>query len=61
LEIHEAPSLSRRNCVLEPGHVLTVERGLYYLGIGGVRIEDLVVVDAEGCRNLTTLPKVLAL
>jgi Xaa-Pro aminopeptidase len=36
-----------------------VEPGLYYLGLGGVRIEDLVVVTRRGCRTLTRLPKLL--
>jgi hypothetical protein len=37
------------------GDALTVEPGLYALGVGGVRIEDLVVVTADGCENLNTL------
>jgi len=37
--------------------VVTVEPGLYYLGIGGVRIEDTVLVTSDGCENLTTFPK----
>ena len=61
LEIHESPSLSRRTSMLEVNHVVTVEPGLYYAGLGGVRVEDLVVIEAEGCRNLTTFPKELGL
>jgi Xaa-Pro aminopeptidase len=61
LEIHEAPSLSRRSCALQSGHAVTVEPGLYYAGVGGVRIEDLVVVDADGYLNLTRFPKALSL
>ena len=61
LQIHEAPSLSRRACVLQADQVVTVEPGLYYAGLGGVRIEDLVVVEAHGCRNLTSFPKDLRL
>jgi Xaa-Pro aminopeptidase len=38
--------------------VVTVEPGLYYLDIGGVRIEDMVLVEPGGCRNLTNFPKV---
>lgn len=61
LQIHEAPSLSKRPCTLEAGHTVTVEPGLYYPGIGGARIEDLVVVVETGCRNLTSFPRVLSL
>lgn len=57
LEIHEPPRLSRLDDTLQPGHVVTVEPGLYYLGIGGVRIEDTVLVTSNGCENLTTFPK----
>jgi len=39
--------------------VVTVEPGLYYLGLGGVRIEDVAVVTKTGSRNLTRVPKVL--
>ncbi len=61
LEIHEAPSLGRRTDILAPNQTVTVEPGLYYAGLGGVRIEDLVVVETEGYRNLTTFPKQLCL
>lgn len=59
LEIHEEPRISRTSSILQEGSLVTVEPGLYYLGIGGVRIEDLVVVTKDGCRNLTTFPKEL--
>ena len=59
LEIHEAPSIGLRGDELEPGHVVTMEPGLYYRGLGGVRIEDSVVVCQGGCENLCSLPKVL--
>jgi Xaa-Pro aminopeptidase len=59
LEIHELPRVSRLPVTLRAGHVVTVEPGLYYLGHGGVRIEDVVVVTDTGCRNLTTYPKTL--
>ena len=59
LEIHEAPSIGRRGDVLESGHVVTMEPGLYYRGLGGVRIEDTVVVCEGGYENLCSLPKVL--
>jgi len=59
LEIHEAPSISVRPSTLRAGHVVTVEPGLYYLGLGGVRIEDVALVTKSGSRNLTHVPKVL--
>ena len=59
LDIHEAPSISKRGTRLRAGHVVTVEPGLYYLGIGGVRIEDVALVTRSGSRNLTRVPKVL--
>ncbi len=62
LEVHEEPRLSQRSeDVLEPGEVVTIEPGIYLPGEFGVRIEDLVVVTPEGCRNLSGLPKELQL
>jgi Xaa-Pro aminopeptidase len=57
LDIHEAPRISRTGSLLQEGHVVTVEPGLYYPGLGAVRIEDMVLVTADGCRNLTNFPK----
>ena len=62
LEIHEEPRLGpayRGESALKSGNVVTVEPGLYYLKTGGVRIEDLVVVQKNGCRNLTKAEKFL--
>jgi len=62
LEVHEGPRLSQRSDdLLEPGEVVTVEPGIYLPGKLGVRIEDLVVVGEDSCRNLSGLPKALTL
>ena len=62
LEIHESPSLSPRyDKALEPGHVVTVEPGVYYPEWGGIRIEDVVAVTENGCEDLTTAPVFLEL
>jgi Xaa-Pro aminopeptidase len=60
LDIHEAPSFGLRSKNrLKAGNVVTVEPGLYYQGMGGVRLEDVVFVTKTGCRNLVRIPKVL--
>jgi Xaa-Pro aminopeptidase len=62
LEVHEEPRVSQRSeDVLEAGEVVTIEPGVYLPGELGVRIEDLVVVTADGHRNLSGLPKDLQL
>jgi Xaa-Pro aminopeptidase len=62
LEVHEAPRVSPRSeDVLETGEVVTIEPGVYLPGELGVRIEDLVVVEQGGCRNLSGLPRELQL
>jgi Xaa-Pro aminopeptidase len=58
LDIHEAPSVAATSRdTLEAGHVVTVEPGIYLPGLGGVRIEDTLVVTQDGCRPLTSTPK----
>lgn len=59
LDIHEAPRIAPVDAALKSGHVVTVEPGLYYLGVGGVRLEDVVLVQANGNRNLTDCPQFL--
>ena len=58
LDIHESPRLAMKvEDVLRPGMVVTVEPGVYYPGLGGVRIEDDVLVTQDGGQVLTHLPK----
>ncbi|MCC3373376.1 Xaa-Pro peptidase family protein [Cohnella sp. REN36] len=61
MEIHEAPRLSHlaADTILSPGHVVTVEPGIYLPGFGGVRIEDDVVLTDTGVKILTHSPKEL--
>jgi Xaa-Pro aminopeptidase len=60
LEVHEGPYLNRESqATLVAGNVVTVEPGIYLAGLGGVRIEDLVIVTDGGAEVLTTFPKEL--
>ena len=60
LFIHENPRLSPSDdTILQAGMIETVEPGIYVPGFGGVRIEDMVVVTENGCRNLAHSPKEL--
>jgi Xaa-Pro aminopeptidase len=59
LDVHEPPRISKVNYTLKKGNIVTVEPGLYYADIGGVRIEDMVLLTEDGCINLTEYPKVL--
>jgi len=56
LQVHEAPRLGKgRKESLEPGHVVTIEPGIYIAGAGGIRLEDDVLVTDIGRRNLCSL------
>lgn len=57
LDVHEAPGMGKRGAPLKEGMVVTVEPGLYYPGVGGLRIEDDVLVTKDGCVNLCTYHK----
>ena len=61
LDVHEKPSLGEAGEILPECCVVTVEPGLYYPDIGGVRMEDLVVVKKDGCKNLTLFEKKLVI
>lgn len=58
LDIHEEPRLAKNTAtVLRPGMVVTIEPGIYLPGVGGVRIEDDVIVTERGGKSLCSLPK----
>jgi len=60
LEIHEPPRINATSIgKLKPGHVITVEPGLYYPELGGVRLEDVALIAKNGPRNLTRFEKQL--
>lgn len=59
LDIHEKPSLGDRGSILKPGHVITIEPGLYYHETGAVRLEDIGLVTETGFRNFARTPKFL--
>lgn len=58
LEVHEYPTVSpRSDAIAEAGMVFTIEPGIYIPELGGVRIEDMLEVTADGCRKLTRIDK----
>jgi Xaa-Pro aminopeptidase len=61
LDIHERPSLSPRSKDrLDEGMVVTVEPGVYFPGLGGVRLEDMVRVSGTRAERITYLPKAIS-
>jgi Xaa-Pro aminopeptidase len=61
LQVHELPTVGPAGKALVSGNVITIEPGLYYPGIGGVRLEDIGVVTAKGFENFTIFPEDLVL
>lgn len=63
LEVHEFPLIRNKpphsEEVLEAGMVITIEPGIYIPGLGGIRIEDSILIDNNGYKNLTNRPKEL--
>ena len=60
VDLHEAPSANKYSYdILQPGNIITIEPGLYYPGVGGVRIEDVILITGQGNENLTNYPKIL--
>ena len=58
LEIHEEPNIKQgEDFILSNGNVYTIEPGIYIPDLGGIRIEDDVLITSSGCRSLTTLPR----
>jgi len=57
LDVHEPPLLDRGGPPLVVGDCLTIEPGLYCRSIGGIRVEDMVIVTPGGCENLNRLPE----
>lgn len=61
LDIHEKPSVGDNDYELRAGNVITIEPGLYDPEVGGIRLEDMVLVLKNGCENLTKLEKKLVI
>lgn len=59
LEVHEPPLLDKGGPTLVKGDCLTIEPGLYGRNVGGLRIEDMVIVTDDGCINLNSIPETL--
>lgn len=58
LDIHELPMLSPKSSyILQPNHIVTIEPGIYVNGVGGVRIEDDILIQENGCQCFTNSTK----
>ena len=57
LECHEPPLLDFKGPELLEGELVTIEPGLYRRGLGGVRVEDIVLIHADQCESLNRLPE----
>ncbi len=57
LDVHESPLLDFKGPTLLLGDALTIEPGLYSKAIGGIRVEDMVIVNEQGCESLNKLPE----
>jgi Xaa-Pro aminopeptidase len=57
LELHEPPRISGNDTELKAGHLLTIEPGLYVPELGGLRIEDMVLIKEDGYENFNTMDK----
>ncbi len=61
LEVHEEPKIGDLDVALKGGMVVTIEPGLYYRDVGGVRVEDVVLIKKDGCEILTPFERSLVL
>ncbi len=61
LEVHELPYVGKTGGSLQPGNVITIEPGLYYPNVGGVRLEDVAVITEHGYINITRFEKKLVI
>ena len=62
LEVHEMPRVSSKvKTLLCENMVITIEPGIYIEGLGGIRIEDMVVLKKDGCKNLYSAPKTITI
>ena len=57
LDIHESPRIGRSGDILQIGDVVTIEPGLYYPSLGGIRIEDTIAITKQGKEVLSNCAK----